>query len=287
MFPLRRLILEEKIAILLLRFSLLLIISFMLALLFVLFLKGGRVVSLSFLLEFPRRGMAEGGIYPALLGSFYLSVGSILVALPLGVFSGIYLSEFARDNWFTRLVRACVSTLSGTPSVVFGLFGLAFFVKMFGFGVSILSGILTLGILILPTMVRATEEAIKAIPMDLREAAYALGGSKWRTIRVVLLPIALPSVLTGAILSLGRAAGETAPIMFTAATFYTRKLPQSIFDEVMALPYLIYGLMTEGTKPEKQAPIAFGSALVLLLLVLAISGFGIALRYRWRKRGCL
>lgn len=280
----RWLTLEEKIALLILKILVLIVLLFLLSLLVVLSIRGGEKLSLSFLLESPQRGMTEGGIYPALLGSLYLSVGSLIVAFPLGLFSGIYLSEFAKDNWFTSLVRSCVNALAGVPSVVFGLFGLALFVNIFGFGVSILSGVLTLGLLILPVMVKVTEEAIRAIPMDLREASYALGASKWKTIRLVLLPIAFPGILTGAILSLGRAAGETAPIMFTAVTFYTRRLPSSIFDEVMALPYLIYGLMTEGTKPEKQVPMAFGSALVLLILVLSISGIGIYLRYRWRKR---
>ncbi len=280
----KRLIWENKIASIMLGLALVIVLLFLFSLVFILAIEGGRVLSLSFLLESPRRGMTEGGIYPALLGSFYLSLGSILVAFPLGVFTGIYLSEFAKDNWFTHLVRASVSTLSAIPSVVFGLFGMAFFVKAFGFGVSLLSGILTLSILVLPIMVKVTEEAIKAIPMDLKEAAYALGAGKWKTIRLVLLPIAFPSIITGTILSLGRAAGETAPIMFTAATFYTRKLPSSLFDEVMALPFMIYGLMTEGTKPEKQIPMAFGSVLVLLILVLGISGIGIFLRYRGRKR---
>ncbi|MCS7232724.1 MAG: phosphate ABC transporter permease PstA [Synergistetes bacterium] len=281
------LIFEEKIAVMVLRLLVLFVLLFLFSLLLVLVIKGGEKLTLSFLLEEPRKSMTEGGIYPALLGSLYLSVGSIIVALPLGVFSGIYLSEFAKDNWFTSLVRSCVNALAGIPSVVFGLFGLSLFVNAFGFGVSILSGVLTLGVLVLPIMIKVTEEAIKAIPMDLREAAYALGAGKWKMIRIVLLPIAFPSILTGAILSLGRAAGETAPIMFTAVTFYTRKLPSSIFDEVMALPYLIYGLMTEGTKPEKQIPMAFGSALVLLILTLSISGLGIYLRYRWRRKGII
>lgn len=278
----KRLIWEERMAILLLRFLLFLVILFLFSLLLILCMRGGRVLSLSFLLDVPRRGMTEGGIFPALLGSLYLSLGSILISLPLGIFSGVYLSEFAKDNWLTSLVRSSLSALSGTPSVVFGLFGLSLFVNALGFKVSILSGVLTLSLLVLPVLVKVTEESIRAIPSDLREAAYALGASKWKTVRFVLLPIAMPNIMTASILSLGRAAGETAPIMFTAVTFYSRRLPSSIFDETMALPYLIYGLMTEGTKPEKQLPIAFGSALVLLILVLSISALGVYLRYRRR-----
>ncbi|KUK23353.1 MAG: phosphate ABC transporter permease PstA [Synergistetes bacterium] len=278
----KRLIWEEKFVLIILRLLILLVILFLFSLLLVLCVKGGKVLSLSFLFDNPRRGMTEGGIFPAILGSFYLSFGSILIAFPLGLFSGIYLSEFAKRNWLTDLVISCVNALAGVPSVVFGLFGLSLFVNAFGFGISIISGVLTLSLLILPVIVKVTEESIKAVSFDLREAAYALGASKWRTIGFVLLPVAMPNILTGVILTLGRAAGETAPIMFTAVTFYTRRLPTSIFDEVMALPYLIYGLMTEGTKPEKQVPIAFGSALVLLLLVLSISAIGIYLRYRWR-----
>ncbi len=276
-------VLEEKVAFFILRLVLLFVLTFLFSLLFVICVNGTQVLSISFLTEFPKCGMTKGGVYPALIGTFYLSIGSLLFAFPLGVLAGIYLEEYAGETWFTYLIRACVNTLAGVPSVVFGLFGMAFFVKRLGFGVSLLSGILTLGILILPVIIRTTEEALSSVPADLKEAAYALGATKWRMIKTVVIPMAFPGILTGAILSLGRAAGETAPIMFTAAAFYCRHTPRSVFDEVMALPYLIYGLMTEGTKPEYQVPIAFGAALVLLLLVLGISGIGIFLRYRSRK----
>ncbi|RKY82787.1 phosphate ABC transporter permease PtsA, partial [candidate division KSB1 bacterium] len=169
-------------------------------------------------------------------------------------------------------------------SVVFGLFGLAVFVKFFGFGVSILSGALTLGIVILPTIIRASEEALLVVPQPVREASLALGATKWQTIRKVVLPNAISGILTGSILGIGRAAGETAPILFTAATFYIIRLPKSIFDEVLALPYHIYALMTEGTHPESQVPIAYGTALVLLFLVLSIDLVAIVIRNRFRKR---
>jgi len=252
--------------------------------LFLIFTKGGKVISLSFLFEPPKEGMTKGGIFPALIGTLYLTLGSILFALPIGILAAIYLSEYAKPSVFVSAIRTAIKTLAGVPSIVFGLFGLALFVNFFGFGVSILSGALTLGILILPTIINASEEAIKTVPQDFREAAYALGATKRQTIMKIVLPTALPSVLTGAIISVGRAAGETAPILFTAATFYTRRLPKSILDEIMALPYHIYALMTEGTAPKFQVPIAYGTALVLLLLVLTINLVAIIMRYRIRRK---
>jgi phosphate transport system permease protein len=199
------------------------------------------------------------------------------------VLSAIFLTEYAKSKRFVRIIKVGVNALAGVPSVVFGLFGLAVFVKFFNFGVSILSGALTLGILILPIIIRASEEAIIAVPKIFREASFALGASKWQTVTRIVLPISLPGILTGAILGIGRAAGETAPILFTAATFYQRKLPTSIFDEVMALPYHIYALMTEGTKPDAQVPIAYGTAVVLLFLVLAVNLIAIVIRTRMRR----
>ena len=197
--------------------------------------------------------------------------------------AAIYLREYAKSYRLIRIIRVGVNNLAGVPSVVFGLFGLAVFVKFFQFGVSMLSGSLTLGILILPIIIRSTEEAIAAVPDSFREASYGLGASRWHTVRHVVLPVALPGILTGSILGIGRAAGETAPILFTAATFYTRRLPSTVFDEIMALPYHIYALMTEGTRPEFQVPVAYGTALVLLLLVLSINLIAIIIRYRARK----
>jgi len=241
------------------------------------------VLNLSFIFDFPKEGMTKGGIFPAIVGTLCLSIGAILFSLPLGVFSAIYLTEYAKSSKLTRVIRIGINSLAGTPSVVFGLFGLAVFVKLFGFGVSILAGALTLGMLILPTIIRASEEAILAVPQTFRDASYALGASKWQTITHIVLPSAMPGILTGVILGIGRAAGETAPILFTAATFYTRRLPKSIFDEVMALPYHIYALMTEGTKPELQVPIAYGTAVVLLILVVGINLIAILIRTKKRR----
>jgi len=275
---------KQKLGFTLLRLCVLLVFVSLLSLVIYIFSRGFKVMSLSFFLEFPRRGMTEGGILPAIMGTFLLSAGAILFALPLGVLAALYLKEYARVKKWVRIIRIGINNLAGVPSVVFGLFGLAIFVKLFGFGVSVLSGSLTLGILILPVIIRASEEAVGSVPSSFKEASFALGATKWQTVRRIVLPNALPGILTGAILSIGRAAGETAPILFTAAAFYTRYLPGSVFDEVMALPYHIYALMTEGTKPELQVPIAYGTALVLLLLVFAVNLIAIIIRSRVRRR---
>lgn len=258
-------------------FFLLLIISYIVY-------KGYRVINWEFISSSPRSSMTEGGIFPAIIGTLLLALGSIIFALPLGILSAIYLSEYARDNLFKRIIRVGVNSLAGVPSVVFGLFGLAIFVKFFNFKVSVLSGSLTLGILILPLVISTTEEALAAVPHSFREASLAMGATRWQTTVKVILPTALPNILTGIILSIGRAAGETAPILFTAAAFYLMGLPNSIFDKVMALPYHIYALMTEGTFPEKQTAIAYGTALVLLILVLGVNLIAITIRMRFRRK---
>lgn len=245
--------------------------------------RGIRVINWEFLTQMPRKAMTAGGIFPAILGTFYLTMGAICFALPLGVSSAIYLNEYAVQNRLIRIIRISINNLAGVPSVVFGLFGLAIFVKFLNFGVSILSGSLTLGILILPTIIRASEEALSAVPNSFREASLALGATKWQTIQRVVLPNSFSGILTGAILSIGRAAGETAPILFTAVTFYSMRLPKSIFSEVMTLPYHIYALMTEGTHPESQVPIAYGTALVLVLLVLGLNLIAVILRNQFRR----
>jgi phosphate transport system permease protein len=227
--------------------------------------------------------MTAGGVAPAIAGTFYLTMGAMIFALPLGIACAIYLNEYSPKGFVVNIIRMSINNLAGVPSVVFGLFGLALFVKFFKFGVSILSGSLTLGILVLPLIISASQEALMAVPQSLREASLALGATHWQTVKKIVLPNALPGILTGAILSIGRIAGETAPILFTAATFYTRGYPKSIFDEVMALPYHIYALMTEGTHPDKQTAIAYGCALILLLLVLIISTIAIVIRERQRR----
>lgn len=245
--------------------------------------NGIGIISWEFLTSVPRRAMTQGGIAPALVGTFYLTAGAILFAFPFGVASAIFLTEYSPNSYIVNVIRMSINNLAGVPSVVFGLFGLSVFVKFFGFGVSILSGSLTLGVMILPGIIAASQEALIAVPQSLREASLAVGATQWQTIRKIVIPTALPGIFTGVILSVGRAAGETAPILFTAATFYTRGYPGSIFSEVMALPYHIYALMTEGTHPERQTLIAYGSALVLLFLVLMISGLAIYLRQRQRR----
>ncbi|HBH86171.1 MAG TPA: phosphate ABC transporter permease PtsA [Syntrophaceae bacterium] len=245
---------------------------------------GVSVISWDFLVLPPTDSMTKGGIMPAILGTLYLTVGAIAVALPLGVVSAVYLAEYAKQGKFVRLIRIGINCLAGVPSVVFGLFGLGFFVVFLQFGSCILSGALTLGILILPTIIGASEEALKAVPQTFREASLALGVSKWQTIYKIVLPSALPGILTGSILGIGRAAGETAPIMFTAAAFFTAKLPGSIFDEVMALPYHIYVLATAGTNIEATRPIQYGTVLVLVALVLGIDLIAIVIRSYMRKK---
>jgi len=228
--------------------------------------------------------MTKGGILPCIVGTLCLSLGAILVALPIGMASAIYLHEYAQPGRVVRIIRLGINNLAGVPSVVFGLFGLAFFVVFLNMGVSIVAGSLTLGALTLPVIIGATEEALRAVPDTYREASLGLGATKWQTIQHVVLPTALPGILTGAILGIGRAAGETAPIMFTAAVFYTPSLPTSIFDEIMALPYHIYVLATAGTEIEATRPLQFGTALVLIVLVLGVNLFAIILRSRLRKK---
>jgi len=251
--------------------------------LYYIFLNGFSAINWEFLSTPPRDSMTKGGVLPAILGTLYLTVGAIVIALPLGIASAIYLTEYARQGKLIRIIRLGVNCLAGIPSVVFGLFGLGFFVVFLQFGSCILSGALTLGILILPTIIGASEEALKSVPQTFREASLALGVSKWRTISRIVLPNAMPGILTGSILGIGRAAGETAPIMFTAAAFFTAKLPSSIFDEVMALPYHIYVLATAGTRIEETRPLQFGTVLVLVALVLGIDMIAIVIRSRMRK----
>lgn len=275
---------KEFLGINALRMAIFISILFLFLFLFLIFSKGAKMISFSFLTQPPKDGMTKGGIFPAIIGTLYLTILSVLFAFPIGVLSSIYLVEYAKDSPLVTTIRIAIGTLAGVPSIIFGLFGLTVFVITLNLGVSILSGSLTLGIMILPIIIKASEEAIKAVPDSFREASYALGATKRQTIMKVVIPTAIPSILTGAIMSIGRAAGETAPILFTAATFYTRRLPKSVFDEVMALPYHIYALMTEGTSPEHQVPIAYGTAVVLLGLVLLISSVSIIIRYRMRRK---
>jgi phosphate transport system permease protein len=246
--------------------------------------NGLSAISWEFLTEPPKNYMTEGGVWPCIVGTLLLSLGSMAVALPLGVASAIYLHEYARPGTMMRIIRLGVNNLAGVPSVVFGLFGLGLFVTAMNLGVSLLSGWLTLGVLCLPVVIGTAEEALRSVPSTYREASLALGGTKWQTIWRVVLPSALPGILTGSILGVGRAAGETAAIMFTAAVFYTPKMPDSIFSDVMALPYHIYVLATAGTEIEKTRPIQYGTALVLIALVLGMNLAAIVLRAWLQKR---
>jgi phosphate transport system permease protein len=256
----------------------------LLIIVFFLVKNGWRAINWTFLTQAPTDSMTQGGILPCIVGTLYLSLGAIAVALPIGVASAIYLHEYARPGRLMRIIRLGINNLAGVPSVVFGLFGLAFFVTWLHFGVSILAGALTLGALSLPVIIGASEEALRTVPQTYREASLALGATKWQTIYKVVLPAALPGILTGAILGLSRAAGETAPIMFTAAVFYTPQLPTSVFDEIMALPYHIYVLATAGTEIEATRHLQYGTALVLIILVLGMNLIAIIYRSRLRRR---
>ena len=247
--------------------------------------RGWRAINWTFLSQPPTDAMTQGGILPCIVGTISLSLGALLVALPVGVASAIYLNEYARPGKALRLIRLGINNLAGVPSVVFGLFGLAFFVVLLKMGVSVLAGALTLGVLTLPVIIGSAEEALRAVPDTYREASLGLGATKWQTIRRVVLPAALPGIFTGAILGLSRAAGETAPIMFTAAVFYTPSLPSSVFDEIMALPYHIYVLATAGTDIEATRPLQYGTALVLIVLVMALNLVAIVYRARLQRRG--
>jgi len=257
--------------------ALLLVVYFLVA-------RGWRAINWTFLTQPPIDSMTKGGILPCIVGTLCLSVGAILVALPIGVASAIYLNEYARPGRVVRIIRLGINNLAGVPSVVFGLFGLAFFVVYLNMGVSIVAGALTLGALTLPVIIGSTEEALRAVPDTYREASLGLGATKWQTIYRVVLPTALPGILTGTILGISRAAGETAPIMFTAAVFYTPSLPASIFDEIMALPYHIYVLATAGTEIEATRPLQYGTALVLIVLVLGLNLIAIVYRSRLRRK---
>jgi len=239
-------------------------------------------INLEFLTGFPREGMREGGILPAIIGTFYLTLGTATFAVPLGIGSAIYLSEYAPDNKATQLIRIAIINLAGIPSVVYGLFGLGLFVLFLGFGTSILAGSLTLSIMTLPVIISTTEEALRAVPQSFRTVSMSLGATKLQTIKKIVLPQALPGILTGVILGLERAAGETAPILFTVAAFFLPRLPNSPLDATMALPYHLYVISTQ--VPGMPIKIQYGTALVLLVFVLGMNLVATAIRSRARAR---
>ena len=275
---------SERIGFFLLTLAGILVLFILGVILLDIFSKGINNISLEFLTQPPREGMTKGGIFPAILGTFVVSLITVIFAVPLGMFAAIYLHEYARPGKMTRLIRLSIRNLSGVPSIVYGLFGVALFVQMLKFGTSILSAGLTLGLLTLPWTITACEEALKTVPQSYREGAFALGATKWYAIRTNVLPYAVPGMLTGVILGLSRAAGETAPILFTGAAFFIPHLPKSLFDQFMALPYHLYILATQHQAIEKVRPIAYGTALILLGLIFSLNLSAVWIRYRYRQR---
>ncbi len=274
----------EKTAFILVRAGALSVILFLIFMLAYIFQKGFSALSWEFLSEMPRNEMTEGGIFPAIVGTLYLMLGSSLLSIPVGVITAVYLTEYARSPKVVKIIRLGINNLAGVPSVVFGLFGLSLFVVFLDFGTSILAGSMTLGVLNLPVIIRSTEEALQVVPDSYREASFSLGATRWQTIYRIVLPGAFPGILTGIMLSLGRAAGETAPIMFTAAAFYTPDLPVSVYNEIMALPYHIYVMATAGTHIQETRHLQYGTAIVLIGLVLLLNMTGVILRYKYRKQ---
>ena len=244
--------------------------------------QGIGAISWEFISAMPRNGMREGGILPALVGTIWLTLGTAVTSIPLGVGSGVYLAEYAPDNAFTRTIRLAIVNLAGVPSVVYGLFGLGLFVIFLRFGMSIVAGSLTLGIMTLPVIISTTEQALAAVPQSFRVVNASLGGTTWQGVRKVILPQALPGIMTGVILGLERAAGETAPILFTVAAFFLPRLPHSVFDQTMALPYHLFVISTQ--VPGMPIQIQYGTALVLLVFVLTMNLLATLVRRYYRRR---
>ena len=274
----------QSVAFWIFRLMSLVVVAILVWILGFLVVKGIGVVNWEFLTTMPEDGMTKGGILPAIVGTLCLVVGSMIFAFPIGVMSGIYINEYAPNNWLVKFIRVMTNNLSSIPSIVFGLFGMALFVNTLGFGDSIIAGSLTLGLLVLPVVIRTTEEALKSIDNSYRNASLALGATKLQTIRKVILPMAFPNIITGLILSIGRVSGETAPILFTVAAYFLPKLPSSIFDQVMALPYHLYVLAPSGTASQAARPMAYGTALVLILIVLLINLLANGLRAWFGKK---
>ena len=274
---------NQKIAFTIFRLLGLLVVGILFWILGFIIFNGVEVISWEFLTTAPTDGMTTGGIFPAIVGTLCLIAGSIIFAFPIGVLSAIYMNEYAGNGWIVKFIRIMTNNLGSIPSIVFGLFGMALFVNTLGFGDSILAGSCTLGLLTLPLIIRTTEEALKAVPSSFRSGSLALGASKLQTIQKVVLPTAFPNIITGLILSIGRVSGETAPILFTVAAYFLPKLPNSIFDQVMALPYHLYVIATSGTDIEASRPIAYGTALVLIAIVLLMNLLAATLRKRFSK----
>ncbi|MDO8302316.1 MAG: phosphate ABC transporter permease PstA [Sedimentisphaerales bacterium] len=273
---------REKIAFTILGLVTLLVVLPIVLIMLYIISNGIGTVNWAFITQSPRNGMKDGGIFPAIIGTIILIFGSMFFSLPLGILSAIYLVEYAKDNLFTRLMKLSVVNLSGIPSIVYGLFGFTLFVVFFKFGTSILAGSLTLAIMSLPVIVTTTKEALEAVPASYREISLSLGATRWQTVRYCVLPYAIPGILTGTVLSLSRAAGETAPILFTVAAFYLPRLPHSMFDQVMALPYHLYVIATQ--VPNMPMSLSFATAFVLIALVFLMNLVSIVLRSHYRKK---
>ncbi|RHJ78537.1 phosphate ABC transporter permease PstA [Parabacteroides sp. AM08-6] len=261
-----------------------LVVAILFVILGFIILKGGSVISWDFLTKAPEEGMTAGGIFPAIVGTFYLILGSSIISFPIGIMSGIYMNEYATNGKIVRFIRVMTNNLSGVPSVVFGLFGMSLFVNALGWGDSIIAGSFTLALMSLPLIIRTTEEALKSIDDSFRHGSLALGATKLQTIRRVVLPMAFPNIITGLILSIGRVSGETAPILFTVAAYFLPQLPGSIFDQCMALPYHLYVISTSGTDIEASRGMAYGTALVLIAIVLLVNLLANALRSYFAKK---
>ena len=261
-----------------------LVVAILFVILGFIIIKGGSVISWDFLTKAPEEGMTKGGIFPAIVGTFYLIVGSSIISFPIGIMSGIYMNEYATNGKVVRFIRIMTNNLSGVPSVVFGLFGMSLFVNALGWGDSIIAGSFTLALMSLPLIIRTTEEALKSIDDSFRHGSLALGATKLQTIRRVVLPMAFPNIITGLILSVGRVSGETAPILFTVAAYFRPQLPGSIFDQCMALPYHLYVISTSGTDIEASRGMAYGTALVLIAIVLVVNLLANLLRNYFAKK---
>jgi phosphate transport system permease protein len=273
---------SQKIAFALLTAAAVVVVVPIILVIFYIIIQGIGAINWEFLTAMPRNGMREGGILPAIVGTVVLTFGTAIASIPLAVGAAIYLAEYARDTWLTRLIRLAIINLAGIPSVVYGLFGLGLFVLFLRLGTSLIAGSLTLGLMTLPVVISTAEEAILTVPQSFRVVSISLGGTRWQTIRHQVLPQALPGILTGVILGLERAAGETAPILFTVAAFYLPRLPHSPFDQTMALPYHLYVIATQ--VPGMPVDVQYGTALVLLVLVLSMNVVATLIRSRFRRR---
>ena len=274
---------KEKIGFMILTACLLLVVLIIIVIFTNILINGYSVINIDFLIKSPTQGMTEGGIMPAIIGTFLVTIITAIFSIPLGMGCAIYLNEYAKQNWFTRLIRISIRNLAGVPSIVYGLFGVVLFVQLMNIGTSVLASGLTLSLMTLPMTITASEEALKNIPMSFREGALALGATKWQAISTNVIPYAIPGMLTGTILGLSRAAGETAPLLYTGVAFYLPYLPKGVFDQFMALPYHLYIMATQHHSIMEVRPIAYGTAMVLVALVFMMNLGAIILRYRLRK----